>query len=595
MSPGAVIRRAAFVEHDAFPYFAWTQEAPEAAARDLVAVVCAPIGSEYTRSHRSLRHLADRLARAGIPAVRFDYHGTGDSPGTDLDPHRAEAWLANIVDACRLAREWSGRTRVVLVGVRLGGTLAALASEAVEPEGLVLWNAPAKGRPYVRELQAIAMTAARAEASDDTLEAAGFVLTAETLAAVKRIDLTQAPVKARHALLVARDDLTPDATLAERFAAQGIATETLVLPGWHGMMADHQHTVVPDAALDAIVAHVVHWDEANRGLAPVCTGAVRGRQAMAMSFVDEERAAPATVDEEICTFGEDGHLFGVLTRGSRDPDRPAIVMFNGGAVHHVGPNRVYVTLARSLAAMGFACLRFDLEGIGDSVLRGPGRENHPYPQGATADARAAIEYLRREHGYSRFVALGLCSGAHTAFHTALQDGEGLEELVLINPYAFYWREGMSLDTASLIHDTAQYKKSMRDPSRWLKLLRGDVNLRRLLQVAIQRPATIAKSYYGSLCEKIAPSMAPPLARDLRRLFERRRGVTVLVAEGDPGHELIMSEARWTAARGVRDGRMRMETIPGGDHTFTQSRPRRELLHRVASHLRARLAHPVVQG
>jgi hypothetical protein len=36
----------------------------------------------------------------------------------------------------------------------------------------------------------------------------------------------------------------------------------------------------------------------------------------------------------------------------------------------VGPNRLYVMLARSLAAMGSPCLRFDLEGIGDSVLRG---------------------------------------------------------------------------------------------------------------------------------------------------------------------------------------------------------------------------------
>ncbi len=50
-------------------------------------MLCAPIGSEYTRSHRSLRHLADRFARAGIPAVRFDYHGTGNSPGWSMPIH----------------------------------------------------------------------------------------------------------------------------------------------------------------------------------------------------------------------------------------------------------------------------------------------------------------------------------------------------------------------------------------------------------------------------------------------------------------------------------------------------------------------------
>jgi hypothetical protein len=35
------------------------------------------VGHEYTRAHCSLRHLADRLALAGMPALRFDYHGIG--------------------------------------------------------------------------------------------------------------------------------------------------------------------------------------------------------------------------------------------------------------------------------------------------------------------------------------------------------------------------------------------------------------------------------------------------------------------------------------------------------------------------------------
>jgi hypothetical protein len=130
---------------------------------------------------------------------------------------------------------------------------------------------------------------------------------------------------------------------------------------------------------------------------------------------------------------------------------------------------------------------------------------------------------------------------------------------------------------------------MRDPSRWLKLLRGDVNIRRLLDVALSQPATIARSYYGVLCEHIAPSKAPPLARDLRRLFDLKRSITVLTAEGDPGGDIIMNEAKWTATQGMKRGCLRMETIEGGDHTFTQSRTRRALVQRVAEHLRDRLA------
>jgi len=147
---------------------------------------------------------------------------------------------------------------------------------------------------------------------------------------------------------------------------------------------------------------------------------------------------------------------------------------------------------------------------------------------------------------------------------------------------------MSLDVVSKIADAQQYKKSMRDPSRWLKLLRGDVNLRRLLDVAMSQPALLARSCYGVLCEHIAPSRAPRLARDFRKLFERKRQVTVLMGDGEPARDLIMTDAKWTVSQGMKRGDFRLETIAGGDHTFTQSRTRRELVQRVAARLRPRL-------
>lgn len=589
MAPDRITREATYVQDGPWPFFAWRHVDPQAAPRDLVAVLCPPIGSEYTRSHRSVRHLADRFARAGIPAVRFDYHGTGNSPGTDLDPDRVEAWLANIREACRRAREWSGCSRVALVGVRLGGTLAALAAQSVAPDLLILWNAPVKGKPYVRELQAVAMTAARAGDTDGALESAGYVTTADTMASLRRIDLLQARLRAGRVLLVARDDMARDDSLDAAVEAQGIPVDTMEVPGWNGMMADHQYTVVPHDAL----RRIVEWttDEARgvrregRPAGDAVPHASCLTPGMTLTFPDDS-GTEVTVEETACRFGDAGHLFGILARRDASPTRPVIVLFNGGAVHHVGPNRLYVTLARSLAAMGFACLRFDLEGIGDSVLRGEGRENHPYPAHATRDAKAALAFLRERHGYRHFIALGLCSGAHTAFHSALQlEGEGIHEVVLINPYAFYWQEGMSLDVVTRIEDAVQYKKSMRDPARWLKLLRGDVNLRRLLGAAMHIPKAVGRSYYGALVETFMPAKAAPLSRDLGRLFQSQRKVTVLLSEGEPGGEIIMTEAKRTATRGLKSGHMTLETIREGDHTFTLSRTRKALVARVAEHLR----------
>ncbi len=164
-------REALYIGEGDAATFGWYHSEPEAPARDRVAVLCAPIGHEYTRAHRSIRHLADRLARAGIPALRYDHHGIGDSPGGDLDPGRVAAWIEGIRKACAEPRagSWARRT-VLVVGLRLGATLAALASRGTRIDDLVLWNPCVSGRAYVRELQAIAMSAERAGSAPRRLD-----------------------------------------------------------------------------------------------------------------------------------------------------------------------------------------------------------------------------------------------------------------------------------------------------------------------------------------------------------------------------------------------------------------------------------------
>src|SRR5436190_8330984 len=80
--------------------FGW-YHAPKDAGRELAVVICPPFGHEYINSHRSLRHLADRLAEQGMAALRFDYDGTGDSAGGDTEAARVAAWRESIVIAMR--------------------------------------------------------------------------------------------------------------------------------------------------------------------------------------------------------------------------------------------------------------------------------------------------------------------------------------------------------------------------------------------------------------------------------------------------------------------------------------------------------------
>ena len=53
-------------------------------------------------------------------------------------------------------------------------------------------------------------------------------------------------------LLLERDDLPGDPALAQSLDSQGSTHQRVAAPGWNGMMADHQFTVVPDDALATI-------------------------------------------------------------------------------------------------------------------------------------------------------------------------------------------------------------------------------------------------------------------------------------------------------------------------------------------------------
>ena len=97
---------------------------------------------------------------------------------------------------------------------------------------------------------------------------------------------------------------------------------------------------------------------------------------------------------------------------------PAIILLNTGCEYHVGPNRLYVPLAREWAARGHLILRYDLGGIGDSAPPPGVEENDVYPAHALDDANQAIALVRKEAPDRRVIVAGICSGAWIAFLAA---------------------------------------------------------------------------------------------------------------------------------------------------------------------------------
>ena len=113
-------------------------------------LLCNPFGPEAIRSYRMLRLLADRLSTAGCPVLRFEYHGTGDSPGDD-EVASLPGWAGDIGVAHRELAARSGKSTVAWIGLRLGGSLAALAAQTVRTGLglLVLWDPVITGQSYL--------------------------------------------------------------------------------------------------------------------------------------------------------------------------------------------------------------------------------------------------------------------------------------------------------------------------------------------------------------------------------------------------------------------------------------------------------------
>ncbi|MDX2055556.1 MAG: alpha/beta hydrolase [Polyangiaceae bacterium] len=139
--------------------------------------------------------------------------------------------------------------------------------------------------------------------------------------------------------------------------------------------------------------------------------------------------------ERACSFGRETrkNLMGVLTLPIGDKRREvALIFVNAGVLHRVGPYRLYVELARRLASVGFATLRFDLSGLGDSEL--PVDDLNELER-AVVDVQAAMDYLQQQYSFDRFVLLGLCSGADDALSSAVADAR-VVGAVLLDGFGF---------------------------------------------------------------------------------------------------------------------------------------------------------------
>jgi len=139
--------------------------------------------------------------------------------------------------------------------------------------------------------------------------------------------------------------------------------------------------------------------------------------------------------EKVLGFRKTSSLIGIMTEPGAAgwiKRKPAVLFWNAGILHRVGPYRLYVDMARNLAKMGFLTVRFDLSGKGDSE---PRRDKLLEKERAIRDVREVMDLVSTKTGIEKFVLIGLCSGADEAFPTAVEDRR-VAGLVMLDGFAY---------------------------------------------------------------------------------------------------------------------------------------------------------------
>lgn len=374
-------------------------------------ILCPPFAAEMNFSHYLLRVLARRLASAGLAVLRFDYDGTGQSAGEVNDPLRKEAWTASVVHAGERLRA-EGVPWLAGIGLRMGATLLAqAAADACELDVVLLWDPCLSGRTFLKEHVALQSTVCSEPVDELGVEIPGYLLTPETVAAVRELELPQARGGHAGRTLVLLDGSRPqNGRIRRRLGEDGVewreyAEEAMVLD-----IGERQYTL-PVPIIDEIVAWV---DEC----APEDRVELKGTvTASTSALVGGSGGTP--VREEVITIGPLG-LVGIASepaaRGAAG-DLPTILLLSMAAEPSIGPARLWVQLARAWASAGMRTVRFDFSGIGESPCR-PGRpERHIYAPAALddiAEAAAAVS-----PGDPRdVIVVGVCSGAYSALAIA---------------------------------------------------------------------------------------------------------------------------------------------------------------------------------
>ncbi len=261
-------------------------------------------------------------------------------------------------------------------------------------------------------------------------------------------------------------------------------------------------------------------------------------------------------------FGaQDQYRLGILTK----PDASAgvgVIVIVGGPQYRAGSHRQFVLLARALANAGFAVLRIDYQGMGDSAGERTDFTN------VTADVAAAINAFQTALPSVTQIALwGLCDGASAAllyWHDT--HDPRVVGMCLLNPWV---RSEASLARTQVKH---YYAQRLAQPEFWRKLVSG-----RVAVGAISGLLRNVRRMRGESSQTGAADL--PFQHKMSLAWSTFKGSLLLILSGEDYTakeflEYVQTNQQWSSA--LQQPNVQRRDLTDADHTFSNLQHSREV-------------------
>lgn len=538
-------------------------------------LLLSPIGYEELCSRATWQALAGMIAASGHVCLSFDYPGTADAIDIAGDPDGIADWLDAARRCVASLREHHPDAELVLVGQGLGASLAALLGADMPDVGAAVLMAPvAKGRTYLRELQAWSrVVTEQMGITPDPLDnngytVAGLSLPSPRAEAIQAIDLTRMErAPAAKVLLVERTQTSRESALGRHLKQLGADVAVIDYAGYEQIL---QNPTL-DEPQRSTLQRIVSWID------DLPTSSLEGARRSAGTPMPARPMTGGHYEERPVRFGPDERLFGVLCRPVGQASSMIAILVNSGRDYHIGWGRAAVAQARALAARGIASFRFDAGGIGDSPAVAGAPTEMLYSDGQLAELQQAVDYVDTL-GAGPVALVGRCSGAYASFQIAVRD-ERVRAVVLINTLRFVW------DPRETVEDALQ--TAHRTISGSLATLFNMRNVRRLLTGNLRIKAAgafVIKRLKQIAAPKPAEAVGLPSGRSLfdegHHRFDllTKRGVRVAMvcSEGDRALDELRIYMGRNNKRLRRYPNASLALIPDADHNFTHEAARARL-------------------